>query len=333
MTGNTHRTEFCIDKMYDPTGPSGRRGPGRVPRLRDAAARAHVGRADAADARRRRRVLAAPRTSAGWSAGAPACTTTSCCRTTSSRISPTRWRSSRSSACRSTAAWFDPHFEFRFPQIGEIAVRGIGVELRHALEPWHVLGEEHGRRRHRALRGQLGRAGAGAGDRLGGRALRAGLQRRRRCRWRRPSAAGEYVAGVRFKAWDPPSALHPTIRAQAPLVFDVYDRWTGRSLGGLTHHVAHPGGRNYETFPVNANEAEARRRARFFPIGHTPGPMAEPRRRVGRASAHARPARGGVMDSLAIPGLAPGTAHSLPVHPLRPARRAAEDLCSGRAAR
>jgi uncharacterized protein (DUF2126 family) len=89
--------------------------------------------------------------------------------------------------------------------------------------------------------------------------------------------AGEYVGGVRFKAWQPPiGALHPTIPAQTPLVFDIYDRWTGRSLGGLTHHVSHPGGLSYERFPVNANEAEARRRSRFFPIGHTPGAMAEP---------------------------------------------------------
>ena len=99
----------------------------------------------------------------------------------------------------------------------------------------------------------------------------------------RTDRVGDYVAGVRFKAWRPPNALHPTIAAQTPLVFDVYDRFSGRSLGGMTHHVSHPGGRSYDDFPVNANSAEARRRSRFFPFGHTQGPMVEPKLVVGES--------------------------------------------------
>lgn len=274
MTGNTHRTEFSIDKLYAPDSAGGRRGlvefrAFEMPpsprmsaaqmllmraavaafwqhpyerrlirwgtRLHDDFMLPHYARQDFADAVEELRGLGAP----------------------------------------IEESWFDPHFAFRFPLVGEVSLHGVGLELRHALEPWHVLGEEStgsGTARYvdsSTERLQL-RAAGFAPERfilaVNGKAL--------------PMAptgkAGEFVGGVRFKAWAPPSALHPAIGSQAPLVFDLWDSWTGRSLGGFTHHVAHPGGRNYERFPVNANEAEARRRARFFPIGHSPGASPAP---------------------------------------------------------
>ncbi len=166
--------------------------------------------------------------------------------------------------------WFTPFVEFRFPRYGTVSYNDIQLELRQAIEPWHVLGEE-------VTAGVTARYVDSSVERL--QVKVSGMSGSRfavTCNGRQTpltptGAPGEYVAGVRFRAWAPPSALHPTIAVQSPLTFDIVDTWSGRSIGGCTYHVVHPGGRNYETFPVNANEAEARRIARFWNHGHTPG--------------------------------------------------------------
>jgi uncharacterized protein (DUF2126 family) len=167
-------------------------------------------------------------------------------------------------------AWLAPFLEFRFPHIGEVDVAGVTLELRAAIEPWSVLGEEvtsTGSSRYvdsSVERLQLMTKGLTA-DRHTVTCNGAAVP------LHPTGTAGTYVAGVRYRAWKPPSALHPTIGVHAPLVFDLVDRWSGRSLGGCTYHVSHPGGLAYDRFPVNANEAEARRASRFFAGGHTPG--------------------------------------------------------------
>jgi uncharacterized protein (DUF2126 family) len=168
--------------------------------------------------------------------------------------------------------WFAPFFEFRFPRFGTVVYQGVSIELRQALEPWHVLGEEvTAGTTARYVDSSVERMQIKVSNLLGSRY--AVTCNSRPLPLAPTGVHGEFVAGVRYRAWQPASALHPTIAVHTPLVFDLMDRWTGRSVGGCTYHVMHPGGRNYERFPVNANEAEARRMARFFPHGHTPGPM------------------------------------------------------------
>src|SRR6185312_9742917 len=158
--------------------------------------------------------------------------------------------------------WFAPHFEFRFPRFGSIAKHGVSMELRYAIEQWHVLGEQ-------PAGGSTVRFVDTSVERL--QVKVQGLTDSRHvvsCNGRRlplfPTGTnGEFVAGVRYRAWQPPTCLHPTIPPHAPLTFDLVDTWMNRSLGGFTYHVAHPGGRAFDTPPVNASEAESRRVARF----------------------------------------------------------------------
>ncbi|MBO1074716.1 transglutaminase family protein [Roseomonas marmotae] len=276
MTGDTHRAEFSIDRLYPPDSGSGRLGLVEFrafempPNPRMAAAQMLLMRAAVA---------------AFWN------------RPYERRL--VRWgtrlhddfmlphyavqdlrdaiRELRELGAPLRVEWFEPHVEFRFPQVGEVTLEGIRLELRQALEPWHVPGGERtGTGAARSVDSSTERLQVKAQGFVPERFILA-ANGKALPMWATGNT-GEFVAGLRFKARATPSALHPMIPVQAPLTFDLWDRWTGRSLGGFTHHVAQPGGRNYEHFPVNANEAEARRRARFLPFGHTPGPMPEPLR-------------------------------------------------------
>jgi uncharacterized protein (DUF2126 family)/transglutaminase-like putative cysteine protease len=278
VTGNTHRSELCIDKLYSPDSASGRLG---LVEMRGFEMPPHA-----------RMCLAQQllmRSLVAWLWEKPF---------TPARL--TRWGTELhdrfmlpafvwddfaevltdlgSGGFTFSRDWFLPHYEFRFPKIGDFSANGVDVSIRAALEPWHVMGED-------ATSGGTARYVDSSVERVEVRVF--GLSPERyavTCNGRalplrtigRSGTFGEVVAGVRFRAWQPPRCLHPHIKVHSPLTFDLVDSWSRRSLGGCEVHVVHPGGRTYDTRPVNALEAEGRRRTRFSRTAHTPGTLDVP---------------------------------------------------------
>ena len=274
MTGNTHRAEFCIDKLYSPDSATGRLGlvefrafemppHARMSLVQMLLLRTLIARFW--DQPYRHKLVR-------WGTELH----------DRFMLPHYVWADMQDVVCDLQRAgypfqleWLAPFLEFRFPHYGSVSVQDIRLDLNAALEPWHVLGEEM--------------SSQGTARFVDSSVERVQVKVRgltderyvvtcngRRVPLRNTGTHGEYVAGVRFRAWQPPSALHPTIGIHAPLVFDIIDTWNGRSIGGCTYHVAHPGGRHYDVFPVNAYEAETRRISRFWNHGHSAGPLRPP---------------------------------------------------------
>jgi uncharacterized protein (DUF2126 family)/transglutaminase-like putative cysteine protease len=274
LTGNTHRAEFCIDKLYSPDSSSGRLG---LVEFRAFEMPPH------AQMSLMQQLLIRALVTRFWEqpyTNAPIVWGTSL----HDRFMLPHFLSEdiytvveelRMAGFPFEHAWFAPHFEFRCPFIGEFTKDSVHVEIRTALEPWYVLGEE-------PAGGATARYVDSSVERLQVKVRGATPDRYvitcngRKVPLHPTGVQGEYVAGVRYRAWQPPSCLHPTIGIHSPLLFDLVDTWLGRSLGGCTYHVTHPGGLSHERFPVNSYEAESRRAARFFKMGLTPGSLSAP---------------------------------------------------------
>jgi uncharacterized protein (DUF2126 family)/transglutaminase-like putative cysteine protease len=274
MTGNTHRAEFCIDKLYSPDSSTGRLG---LVEFRAFEMPPHA-RMSLVQMLLLRTLIARfwnrpyRHGLVRWGTGLH----------DRFMLPHYVWSDMKDVVCELQRdgypfqlEWLAPFLEFRFPHYGSISVQDIRLDLNAALEPWHVLGEEMSSQ-------GTARFVDSSVERVQVRVT--GLKHERfvvtcndrRVPLRNTGTHGEYVAGVRFRAWQPPSALHPTIGSHSPLVFDIIDTWNGRSIGGCTYHVAHPGGRHYDVFPVNAYEAETRRFSRFWNHGHHAGPLRAP---------------------------------------------------------
>ncbi len=273
ITGNTHRTEFCIDKLYSPDSATGRLG---ILELRafDMPPHKHMNLVQ--------NLLVRALVVKFWK--------------NPYKKKLIRWGTElhdkfllphfayldmidvvndlKEGGYDFDISWFDPFFEFRFPHHGGITVDNIQLEIRLGIEPWHVLGEELSNSgTARFVDSSLERLQVKVSGITPDRHIL--LCKGCRIPLRSTGTKGEYVAGIRYKAWNPPSALHPSVGVDAPLVFDIVDTWNNRVIGGCTYFVTHPGGRSFDTYPVNSYEAESRKISRFWDFGHTPSSTVE----------------------------------------------------------